>query len=409
MVLAATIGLAMSPGTVAFYSLTLFIRPISQDLGWTRAEISFVATILTVGIVLMMPLVGALIDKYGPRRVLIPSLALLSVGLMSMLLVESLWHFYAAFTFIGVAGCGANSPAYIRALSAWFDKRRGLVIGIASSGMGLGVMLLPGFVHFLIVAGDWRTAYAGIGLIILFVGIPAIALLLRDTPQEIGYGPDGTDSDGSDGSKPDVQQGYPLAICVRTRQFWKLLVLFTFVGGSLNAVAVHLVAMLEDQGLATGVAVVGASLFGGAMMVGRLATGYLMDKFFAPFVAVAFFVGATLGMGMLLVSVPDLWLLFAGILIGLCAGAEGDVLGFLISRYFGLRSMGAVYGYIFSAYLVGASLCPFLMGVGYEWTGSYELALIGSISLILISLILIGRLGPYPVFADSSSARHTST
>src|SRR5688572_33201474 len=118
----------MSPGTVAFYSLGLFMGPISEEKGWTRAQISFVATILTVCIVVMMPLIGWAIDRYGPRRVLIPSLALLSLGLMSIVFVDSLWHFYAAFTFIGLAGAGANSPAYVRTLSEWFDRRRGFVI-----------------------------------------------------------------------------------------------------------------------------------------------------------------------------------------------------------------------------------------------------------------------------------------
>src|SRR5690606_6476500 len=105
-------GHAMSPGTVAYYSLGLFMHPIGEDRGWSRAEISFAATILTVGIILMMPVIGFLLDRFGSRRVVIPSLALLAAGLMSILLVESLWHFYAAFAFIGVAAAGANSPAY---------------------------------------------------------------------------------------------------------------------------------------------------------------------------------------------------------------------------------------------------------------------------------------------------------
>jgi MFS family permease len=404
IVLAATIGLAMSPGTVAFYSLGLFIRPISEEFGWSRAEIAFVATILTVSIIVMLPLIGSLIDKYGPRRVLVVSLVLLSLGLMSIVLVDTLWQFYGAFAFIGLAGAGANSPGYIRTLAAWFDKRRGLVIGIASAGMGLGVMLIPPYVHFLAGIGGWRLAYAGIGLAILILGVPCIFHLLRDTPQEMGYAPDGVESVEVRPDSVHEPYGYALKDCVRMRQFWILLLLFTFVGGAINAVAVHLVAMVEDQGSATKVAILAASIFGGAMMIGRLATGWLMDRLFAPVVAAVFFLAAVIGMLFLVMGAAEPWLLLAGMLIGLCAGAEGDVLGFLISRYFGLRSMGSVYSYIFGAYLVGVSLCPFLMGVAYESTGSYVLALVMSISLMLASTALILWLGPYPVFSRTQSA-----
>jgi MFS family permease len=240
----------------------------------------------------------------------------------------------------------------------------------------------------------WKSAYAGLGLAVLLIGLPSVALLVRDAPgaREAGM------AERLAAGRTPQPYGYPLRDCLRMRQFWTLLLLFTFVGGSLNAVAVHLVALVEDRGSAAQTAVLAASLFGGAMMAGRLVTGYLMDRFFAPAVAAIFFLGALVGMALLMSDAAEPWLLLASVLVGLCAGAEGDVLGFLISRYFGLRSMGKVYGYIFSAYLIGVSVCPWLMGLGYELTSSYTLALATAMVLLLGSTVLVLRLGAYPVF-----------
>ena len=395
IVVAATIGMSLSPGTLAFYSLGLFIKPLNAAYGWDRAEVSLVATILTVGIMLAMPVVGWLVDRYGPRRVVMPSLLLLAIGLASLALVRTLWQFYLAFAFIGVFGAGANSLAYMRLLATWFDRRRGLVIGIASAGMGLGVMLIPPFVHAVMLVGGVQAAYAGLALVVVCIGIPVMAFVVRDAPEEIGLRPDGASSAPADAA-PSTAIGYPMDVVLRKRQFWLLLVIFMAIAGAVNSVAVHMVAMLQDRGSGVETAVMAASLFGGAMLFGRLATGYLIDRFFAPYVAALFFLSSTAALAALSMGAAGPLALVASVLIGLCAGAEGDVLGYLISRYFGLRSFGKIYGYTLSVYMIGVSIFPYAMGVGYETTGSYTGMLFVCTMLNLASAMMLLLLGPYP-------------
>ncbi len=405
IVFAATIGMSLSPGTLAFYSLGLFIKPLELANGWDRAEVSLVATILTVGIMLAMPIVGWLVDRYGPRKVVLPSLALLAIGLASLALVRTLWQFYLCFAFIGVFGAGANSLVYIRLLSAWFDRRRGLVIGIASAGMGFGVMLIPPFVHAAMAVGGWQAAYVGLALVVVGMGIPVMAFVVRDVPQELGLGADGVPGVAA-GETP---VGYSMSEVLRKRQFWLLLCIFMCIAGAINSVAVHMVAMLQDRGSGLSVAVLAASLFGGAMLFGRLATGYLIDRFFAPYVAAIFFLGSTAALAALSVGATGSLALVASVFIGLCAGAEGDVLGYLISRYFGLRSFGKIYGYTFSVYMIGVSIFPYSMGVAYEATGSYTSMLFVCTLLNLLSAVMLLFLGAYPTLPTQAAYQKGSS
>ena len=397
--IACTLGMAMSPGTVIFYSFSLFINPLNSEYGWDRAEISFATTLLTVGILLASPLIGLLVDRYGPRKVLPSSLLLLGLGLISLAFIKTLWQFYLVFAYLGFICAGANALAYMRLLATWFDRHRGLAIGLASSGMGLGLIVIPPFAHYMMSIGGWQAAYAGLGVMIIAVGVPVMALVVRDTPQLLGLSPDGTSQLVTKGQTPLF--GYSMKETLKRRQFWMLLVIFISIAGAINSVAAHLVPMIQDRGFSIDTAVFAASLFGGAMMVGRLITGYLLDKYFAPYVAAAFFLASTLAITALAAGVPGIFMIVACVLVGLCAGAEHDVCGYLISRYFGLRSFGKIFGYTFSAYMIGVSIFPFLMGLGFELSGSYTMTLSLCAILNLISTVVILFLGPYPKWGES--------
>ena len=406
----------MSPGTVIFYSFSLFINPLNVEFGWDRAQISLATTIFTIGILFACPLIGLLVDRFGPRKIIPPSLLLLGLGLITLAFIETLWQFYLVFAYLGFICVGANSLAYIRLLATWFDRRRGLVIGLASSGMGVGLIAIPPFAHYMMRIGGWQAAYAGLGVMIIAIGIPAMVLIVRDTPQQMGLTPDGINQVVPRDQPPLI--GYSMKETLRMRQFWMLLIIFISIAGAINSVAAHLVPMVQDRGFTVETAIFAASLFGGAMMLGRLITGYLLDKFFAPHVAAVFFLASTLAITALATGVPGIFMIIACVLVGLCAGAEHDVCGYLISRYFGLLSFGKIYGYTFSVYMIGVSIFPYLMGLGFELTGSYGLIslqsllgfeLTGSYTMTLslcavlnlISTIVLLFLGPYSKWEES--------
>ena len=182
MVVASAIGLAVSPGPIAFYSIGVLMQPLRFAHGWSASQVSLAATILTVSIFVMMPLVGIAVDRFGPKRVLLPSMIAFGLALACTGAAGSLYSLYLSYALIGVCCAGANSLAYMYVLSAWFDRRRGLAIGTASAGLGIGFSLVPGYTQFLVDRGGPSLAYLGLAALVVLLGVPTVFGLLRDRP-----------------------------------------------------------------------------------------------------------------------------------------------------------------------------------------------------------------------------------
>lgn len=405
VVVAAALGLAVSPAPVAFFSVGLLTEPLINEFGWSRSEIVFTITILPCAIILMSPILGSLIDKIGPKRVLVASMILFALGLWALSLVESLTQFYVGYAFIGIVGAGTNSLAYMKILSSWFDKRRGLVLGIASSGIGLGFAIMPMLIQTGLDMMGWQGAYLILGGIILLVGVPCIALIVKNTPEEKGLLPDGDKVAFETKSIAQPITGYTLGEAMKTRQYWLILAIFFPGGGAIYAMAANLVPIINEVETNPDLAIQAASILGIGMMVGRIGAGYLFDKIFAPAITCIVFVAAAIGIGMLALEVNGVWILVAAVLIGLCSGTEGDALGYLVSRYFGLRAYGALYGHGFAAMMVGIGTFPYLMALDFDQTGSYVRTLTIYGALLAIGALGLTFLGPYPSFNKKKSER----
>jgi cyanate permease len=179
---------------------------------------------------------------------------------------------------------------------------------------------------------------------------------------------------------------------------------FFFVSVSFHGCIIHLVPMLTDRGLSAQEAALGASLLGGGILLGRVATGYLLDRFFASSVAVCFFGATTLGVILLWSGAAGNLAFQAAVLVGLGQGAELDLIPYLVSRYFGLRAFGEIYGYAFAVFTLGGVVGPLLMGMGFDATGSYQLVLGVFAIATLTAAGLMTRLGPYRVWEPAVEA-----
>ena len=278
VVAASALGIAISPGTIVFYTLGVLMGPIAEATGWDRSSIAFAASVFTFVLIFTIPAVGVLIDRFGVRRVLIPSQVLFGATLVAISLCRTIGHLYVAFAALATFGAGANSVSYMRAVCSWFDRHRGFAIGIAQSGMGLGLMLMPLATNALLKHGGWQFAYAALGLLVLLVAVPAVTLFVRENPQG---------SEHQARHEPLSPESVPVRLAVRQYSFWALMFGFFTLAGAINSAALHLVPMVEASGTTREVALAAASAFGAAMLVGRLATGVLVDRFFAPAVAAA--------------------------------------------------------------------------------------------------------------------------
>lgn len=401
--MAAMVGLSAAPSQFAFASLGLFIVPLGDEFGWNRAQISLALTCFTVSLAICLPLVGRLVDRFGSRRILVPSILVCGVCLAVIpLAVSRLWQLLLVFTVIGSLGAGANNLAYMRTIAAWFNLRRGLAIGLSMAGAGFSFAYVPPLVQGIIDTYGWRAAYLTLAAITVCVAAPIVGFVFRNTPAEVGLTPDGAD-ERRDAAATDDASGFGVAESLRSATFWMLWAVFCLLSFSLYGLLPHFVPMLTDQGMSAAQAALAASTIGITIIIARVGIGYLIDRFFAPRVALLFFLASAAGIGLLAFNPTGGTAFLAAVLVGLSIGAEIDLLAYLTTRYFGLRNFGAIYGLMFAALLVGTSAGPVSFGLGYELTGSYASILVACAGLNTAACIIVALLPRYPELPRAAS------
>jgi MFS family permease len=388
--------ISTGPGPFAFASFGLFVLPLTQEFGWNRAEISFSLTVMIAMTAFSLPFIGRYVDRLGSRKILLVSMFALALCLAAIpAFVSQLWHFTLIFFLIGTLAAGTNSVPYMPVLSAWFFRRRGLAIGLAIAGIGLGYAYVPLLLQFMIDNYGWRSGYYALSAIVLLVAMPLVFFFLRESPAELGLKPDGID----DGVTPKATRkdiGLTIKETIRRREFWVLCFIFIVLSFLLNGMLAHLVPMLSDRGMSPGAAASVAAVEGITVFFSRIFIGYLIDKIFAPYVAMFFFSLSALGMAMFAFGAVDGYAFLAAILIGLSLGAEIDLLAYLATRYFGLRSFGSIYGLLFAAILAGTATGPYAFGLAFEATGSYVSIVGFCVGVNVVAVLLTALLGKYP-------------
>lgn len=398
-VLAAFFGLSLSYAMFTVFAFGTFLNPLAKEFGWQRGEMSFALTITNLVLVFAAPALGGVIDKFGVRRVLIPSIILMAITVASMsLLTKNIWHFYAMYLLIPLLGAGTLPLSYSRILIVWFAKKRGIAIGIALSGFGIGAALIPSFSQSLIASYGWREAYLIFAIAILCINLP-LALLLKESPAAIGQLPDG-EINSEDKADTDIsssaETGLSFSEAIYTRNFWLILSSFVLVGVGITSLLAHLVPMLIDRGIEPQLAAFSMTLLGVGLITGRVMSGYLMDRFFAPYVATLFLFGLITGMIIFAVGSTGPLVYLAAFLVGLATGSEIGEIAYMVSRYFGARAFGLIYGIIFGAFQLGSAFGPLTLGIYYDYAGNYIGALWILTALVAVGTIFIAILGQYP-------------
>jgi MFS family permease len=389
---------------ITVYSFSVFLKSLTQNFHATRAAVSLAFTFRSIADAICTPIVGWLIAHCGTRRVILPAAVMFGLILLSIrVLSGGIGQFYVCYVAFALAGSVGFGPlAYGNVVSFWFDRRRGLALGLTMLGIGCGAMIVPLFAQLLIVHFGWRSAYAALGLAVLLVPVPIVAAFLKEKPQVMGLLPDGVASGEVTAQAHADVGGLTASEAWRSATFWLVVCACFFVGASVQGCIIHTAAMLSDRGVSAQTAALGSSVLGAAVMIGRLGTGYLLDRLFAPRVAACFFVCVAVGIGLFLLGGPP-WLAFLGaFLTGLGLGAVVDIIPYLVSRYFGLRWFAQIYSVVLATFILSGAVGPLLMGWSFDLTRSYRASLITFLAATLSAALLITRLGPYRFRASDS-------
>lgn len=386
---ASSVGVFVGFASLLVYTFGIFLRPIADEFGWSRESVSAAFGIAAMTVAACSPGLGYLLDRLHPRRVIVPCVAVFGLAFASLsLLTPNLWHLYAVFFAIGVVGNGTAQMAYARAVSSWFVARRGTAVAVVMAGGAVGAMVLPPLAEALIRDVGWRTACLSLGLMPVVVGVPGAALFIR----ERGGSEDGAAAIGAGLHAAVPVAGATVHEGLTSRVFWILVVVLFFSSIAQNAALTHLPALLSDRGVSTSGAALALSALGAASLVGRLATGWMLDRFFAGRVAFVNLAVAAAGVYWLAQAGSLTSGVVAAGLIGFGMGGEADVTPYALSRYFGLRSFSVLYGFTWTFYAVAGALGPVLMGRAFDLTGSYQTFLVqvawGTLAVATLMLLL---------------------
>ncbi|MET7745886.1 MFS transporter [Streptomyces sp. NPDC005385] len=384
--MASTLGLACGPSVLAVTTFGAFIAPLHREFGWSVSAIGLASSILSITLVLLSPVQGLLVDRFGGRRVILCSSPFFALSLMAMaLLPDSLPVFYLGWVLIPLCGLGLWPVSYLRLTAGWFDRRLGLALGVANSGIGVGTVLAPILTTVLIGTWGWRAGYVGLGVVAL-IAFPVAYFLLAEPRARTAGRP---------------VSGDTLRTAAGTRPFWLVLAAFVLLGTVGSAVLVHQISLLLDAGIPAHIANLVPIALGVALIVARLVTGWLLDRFTVSQVMAVYLVGGIASV-LLFAAGPNVPMaLLAAALAGLLIGAEFDVLSYLIPRYFGRRAFGKIYGVAFSMFQIGGAAANTLVSVSRDTYGSYTPAMLLLAVACAVCAVLFLCLGPYRYDAGS--------
>jgi MFS family permease len=358
---------AVARGTVDAFAV--FVLPIGQDFGVDRAAITGIYAIVMLGIGFGGPLVGLLIDRFGPRVLVLTGVASLGIGLVLASLAQAVWQFYPTYGLLGGIGCASlGSVVQAALLGRWFDKRLGTALATSYSANGVGVMIMTPLAQALIGYDDWRFAYLALGIVVLGLFVPLLLLPWKTIeaghpdvhrpswPAELG------------GTSPDLKAA------LRTPIFWNLSAAFALTSVGVYAITPQVVAYLIERGFAPLAAASAAGVSGLLMPIGMIGFNWFADRGGRRASVIAAYACSIGGAGALLaLDGPEdhLMLIAYTVLFGISMGSRGPMISTLATLRFRGPHLGRIYGTMTLSMGLGGALGAWLGGAVHDLTHGY--------------------------------------
>ncbi|HEY51289.1 MAG TPA: MFS transporter [Dehalococcoidia bacterium] len=384
-------------GGAVFYGFTAFFEPIQNEMGWSYTQISLGASLRGLELGLLSPLVGILVDRWGPRRLIFSGVLITIVGLLFLGSARSLLMFYGAFALIAIGVSACTVIVLLTTIANWFQRKMGLAIGIAICGYGFSGLMVPAIVR-LIAFYDWRTAVNILALGMLILILP-LSLLFRHRPEQYGYLTDGRKQSevaypSQEGLQQTVEVEMKVKQALKSGVFWRLALSRWYHMIATAAIITHVMPYLSTSGISRSLASLVATAVPLMSVFGRLGFGWLGDRSNKRLVATASFV--MIGSGVLCfayTSAASIWLLFPFIiLMGIGYGSSNALLPSLGREHFGRTKFGSIYGVIEGIGTVGNMMGPVIAGWAYDNWGSYQ-----KIWLLLAGLAIVAVISTFTI------------
>jgi predicted MFS family arabinose efflux permease len=381
-VVAGALGCGLGAGVAVIYTFGVFAAAMAAEFGWSRSVHASSLTIFLVASGTGSLLLGPVIDRFGVRIPCAVLVAVFGMSVASLAFVPpNLLILYSIFTVIGLSSCAATAMPYAVAIRSLFDRDRGMALGLVNFGSGIGSALAPYCASALSSSFGWRGGYLRVGIAVL---APALGLLflVREPQLQARAG------------ARKAQRGAWLAEMSRPT-FWLIAIPIAAVSIATFGVLGTMVPLLHDRGIGAAAIAAIMSCAGISSWVARPIVGYCLDRFFAPFVTAVTFISAVIGLLLLVTTEGTAGVFAAAILVGFALGSEGDLVTFLVSRYFGPAVYSRVLGAVWVSWAWGGGLGTFAAGSSYKAFASYTPALLSFAVLLAICSVVVCRLGPY--------------
>ena len=363
---------ALYVGGVVVLGFTAFFEPIREEFGWSYTQISFAASLRGLEVGIFAPVIGFLVDRFGPRKLMFWGAITVGFGLILLSLTQSLAMFYGSFLLVAFGAGGCTSVVVTTAVANWFHRKVGRALGVMSSGFGFGGLLVLLIVR-LIDLYQWRITLIILGLGMLALGIP-LSLVIRDRPEHYGYLSDGEVSSPSAKTLKVQDKGVEIGLkeALKMRSFLYLNIVEAIRMMTLTAVFTHVMPYLSSVGMSRS----SAGLVAGAIpligIIGRLGFGWLGDVFDKRhFMAVVL---GLLSLGVLTFGYVHVrWVIIPFLLLfPLGQGGSNVLRGSILREYFGRDSFGKMVGVIMGSSAVGGIIGPTLAGWVFDTVRSYQ-------------------------------------
>jgi len=379
---------------IVVFGFTAFFEPIAREFSWSYAQISLAISLRGVEVGILAPLIGLVVDRWGPRRMIFGGAIIIGTGLILLSRVNSLVMFYVVLALIAFGTSNVGGTVVLTAVANWFRRRVGLAMGIMSCGFGLGSLLVPVIVK-LIDIFDWRTTFFILAIVFLSIALP-LSLLIRHKPEQYGYLPDGEQSNpGIYDDNSVIRKSYETIIsakeALKSRTFWHIGLAISLQFIAINAVLVHVMPYLSSVGIARSASSLVAMAFPLVSTIGRLGSGWFGDRFNKILVSSGLM--AIMCIGMLCFSYIDnerMWLLIPFvILFGIGWGGNATNRAVLLREYFGRANFGTISGFMMGMTALCSMIGPFFVGLIFDNWGSYQGAWLIATGLVVIALCIM--------------------